>query len=76
MQNSGAWDLWLPVVKNSRLFAQRGHSAQCAPLVWETCCPENFKTGKIAPQSLKVMGKIAPHFFSMVKARPNLGSPY
>ena len=23
MQNSGRWDPWLPVVKNSRLFAQR-----------------------------------------------------
>ena len=23
MQNSGPWDPWLPVVKNSRLFAQR-----------------------------------------------------
>ena len=23
MQNSGPWDSWLPVVKNSRLFAQR-----------------------------------------------------
>ena len=27
MRNSGPWDPWLPVVKNSRLFAQRGHSA-------------------------------------------------
>ena len=31
VQNSGPWDPWLPVVKNSRLFAQRGHSARCAP---------------------------------------------
>ena len=31
VQNSGPWDLWLPVVKNSRQFAQRGHSARCAP---------------------------------------------
>ena len=23
------WDPWLPVVKNSRRFAQRGHSARC-----------------------------------------------
>ena len=23
MQNSGPWDPWLPLVKNSRLFAQR-----------------------------------------------------
>ena len=23
MQNSGPWDPWLPVVENSRLFAQR-----------------------------------------------------
>ena len=27
MQNSGPWDPWLTVVENSRLFAQRGHSA-------------------------------------------------
>ena len=33
VQNSGPWDPWLPVVKNSRLFAQRGHSARCAPTV-------------------------------------------
>ena len=32
MQNSGPWDPWLPVVKNSRLFAQRRHRARCAPL--------------------------------------------
>ena len=32
MQNSGPWDPWLPVLKNSRLFSQRAHSAQCAPL--------------------------------------------
>ena len=30
-QNSGPWDPWLPVVENSRLFAQRVHSARCAP---------------------------------------------
>ena len=29
MQNSGPWDLWLPVVENSQLFAQRAHSALC-----------------------------------------------
>ena len=28
---SGPWDLWLPVVENNRLFAQRGHSTWCAP---------------------------------------------
>ena len=33
MQNSGPWDPWLPVVENSRLFAQRGHSARCTPKV-------------------------------------------
>ena len=26
------WDPWLPVVKNSRLFAQHAHSARCAPI--------------------------------------------
>ena len=31
MQNSGPWDPWLLVVENSRLFAQRAHSARCAP---------------------------------------------
>ena len=31
LQNSGPWDSQLPVVKNSRLFAQREHSARCAP---------------------------------------------
>jgi hypothetical protein len=31
VQNSGPWDPWLPVVKTSRLFAQRAHSARCAP---------------------------------------------
>ena len=31
MQNSGPWDPWLPVVENSWLFAQRVHSARCAP---------------------------------------------
>ena len=35
-------------------------------LVWENFCPEKFSAGKILPQSLKVMGKMAPHF-SMVK---------
>ena len=29
-------------------------------LVWENFCPEKFRRGKIPPQSLKVMGKIAP----------------
>ena len=31
VQNSGPRDPWLHVVKNSRVFAQRGHSARCAP---------------------------------------------
>ena len=31
VQNSGPWDPWLLVVENSRPFAQRGHSARCAP---------------------------------------------
>ena len=35
-------------------------------LVRENFCPEKFSAGKIPPQSLKVMGKMAPHF-SMVK---------
>ena len=30
VQNSGPCNPWLPVVENSRLFAQRGHSARCA----------------------------------------------
>ena len=38
MQNSGPWDPWLPVVRNSRLFAQRGHSARCAPKVLNGAC--------------------------------------
>ena len=37
-------------------------------LVWEKFCPEKFRRGKIPPQSLKVMGKIAPPF-SMVKGK-------
>ena len=37
-------------------------------LVRENFCPEKFSAGKIPPQSLKVMGKIAPHF-SMVKGK-------
>ena len=31
VQNSGPWDPWLSGVENSRLFAQRAHSARCAP---------------------------------------------
>ena len=31
VQNSGPWDSWLPVSENSGLFAQRAHSAGCAP---------------------------------------------
>ena len=31
VQNSGPQEPWLPVVKNSRLLAQRAHRAQCAP---------------------------------------------
>ena len=30
VQNSGPWDPWLSAVENSRLFAQRGHSARTA----------------------------------------------
>ena len=30
-QNPGPWDPWLPAVELSRLFAQRAHSARCAP---------------------------------------------
>ena len=37
-------------------------------LVQENFCPEKFRRGKIPPQSLKVMGKIAPPF-SMVKGK-------
>ena len=37
-------------------------------LVRENFCPEKLSAGKIAPQSLKVMGKIAPHF-AMVKGK-------
>ena len=32
VQNSGPCDPRLPVVENSRLCAQRGHSARCAPI--------------------------------------------
>ena len=32
VQNSGPWDPWLLAVENSRLYAQRGHSARCAPM--------------------------------------------
>ena len=32
VQDSGPWDLWLLVVENSRLFAQRTHSVRDAPL--------------------------------------------
>ena len=31
VQNSGPWDPWLPVVKNSRLFAQRTVRPQDRP---------------------------------------------
>ena len=31
MQNAGPWDSWLPVVENSRLFAQRVCTAHGAP---------------------------------------------
>ena len=37
MQNSGPWDPWLPVVENSRLFAQPAHSTRCAPKMHEIC---------------------------------------
>ena len=37
-------------------------------LVREIFCLEKFSAGKIPPQSLKVMGKIASHFF-MVKGK-------
>ena len=37
-------------------------------LVWENFCPEKFRRGKSPPQSLKLMGKIAPPF-SMVKGK-------
>ena len=30
--NSGPWDPGLPGVESSRLFAQRAHSARCAPM--------------------------------------------
>ena len=30
VQNSGPWNLWLPVVKNRRLFAQCAHSVGTA----------------------------------------------
>ena len=32
VQTSRPWDSWLPVVKNSRLFAKHAHSARCAPV--------------------------------------------
>ena len=31
VQMSRPWDPWLPAMENNRLFAQRGHSARCAP---------------------------------------------
>eukprot|EP00670_Eutreptiella_braarudii_P027608 CAMPEP_0174380630 /NCGR_PEP_ID=MMETSP0811_2-20130205/123496_1 /TAXON_ID=73025 ORGANISM="Eutreptiella gymnastica-like, Strain CCMP1594" /NCGR_SAMPLE_ID=MMETSP0811_2 /ASSEMBLY_ACC=CAM_ASM_000667 /LENGTH=187 /DNA_ID=CAMNT_0015533551 /DNA_START=722 /DNA_END=1285 /DNA_ORIENTATION=- len=37
VQNSGPWDPWLPVLENSRLFAQLAHSAQCAPAAAPAC---------------------------------------
>ena len=39
VQNSGPWDPWLPMVKNSRLFAQGAHSARCAPYAQATEIP-------------------------------------
>ena len=37
LQSSGPWDPWLPVLENSRLFAQLAHSAQCAPAAAPAC---------------------------------------
>ena len=39
VQNSGPWDPWLPVVENSQLFAQRGHSARSAPRGYRVYAP-------------------------------------
>ena len=45
VQNSGPRDPWLPVVKNSRLFAQHGHSTQCAPFCLEIAYSPVFPCG-------------------------------
>ena len=48
VQNSGPWDPWLRGVENSRLFAQRAHSAWCAPhvmCVWEHRPPWGVRSG-------------------------------
>ena len=54
VQNSGPCDLWLPVVENSRLFAQRAHSARCAPSA--NVCPQD--TG-IRPSLLRPVPNVA-----------------
>ena len=55
------------IVDRRRLLATQAYRGG-EILVWENFCPEKFRRGKIPPQSLKVMGKIAPPF-SMVKGK-------
>ena len=55
VQNSGPWDRWLPVVKNSQLFAQCGYSAGTAraqrtvrPLDDRSCSTNQYLLSKFS----------------------------
>ena len=51
VQNSGPWDPWLPVVENSRLFAQRTVRPQSINLLYHRVQPSGYK-GTPAPASI------------------------
>ena len=53
------WDPWLPVVENSQLFAQHGHSAGTAhgaPPIWGSLSNSSSISGLLATSSLAVLG--------------------
>ena len=68
---------WLLVVENSRLFAQRAHSARCAPQVrategqtWSSACtlPANQQTDQRGALFARIKTHLQPQIVAVVIA--------
>ena len=63
MQNSGPWDPWLPVVKNSQLFAKRAE-ARCR-MGQDVCRRQEMLVPCLSNPIALLKGSVRPaHYFS------------
>ena len=83
VQNSGPWDPWLPVVKNSRLFAQRTvrpqqftrQPVQSPQLMAKSVASHNASPKRWGRKDLKVVGETSTTRGSKQKSGESGGRP-